>query len=98
MSRIKNFLKGSRTGCQYRWVKKHADRTAQPEDLEDWTQDLLIHIRYLTAHVQVPKSWHAAHRSHFRSFKTPRREPASVPELHQPVPWEQIPNHACRPA
>jgi hypothetical protein len=29
------------------WVRKHAEKTAQPEDLEDWTQDLLIHLRYL---------------------------------------------------
>ena len=29
------------------WVRKHAERSAQPEDLEDWTQDLLIHMRYL---------------------------------------------------
>ena len=29
------------------WVSKHAAKTAQPEDLEDWTQDLLIHLRYL---------------------------------------------------
>jgi hypothetical protein len=32
-----------------KWVRKHADRLAQPEDLEDWTQDLLIHLRYLPA-------------------------------------------------
>jgi hypothetical protein len=29
------------------WVSKHAAKSAQPEDLEDWTQDLLIHMRYL---------------------------------------------------
>ena len=29
------------------WVRKHAEKSAQPEDLEDWTQDLLIHLRYL---------------------------------------------------
>ena len=29
------------------WVRRHAEKTAQPEDLEDWTQDLLIHLRYL---------------------------------------------------
>ena len=29
------------------WVRKHSDESAQPEDLEDWTQDLLIHMRYL---------------------------------------------------
>jgi hypothetical protein len=29
------------------WVRKHAEKSAQPEDLGDWTQDLLIHMRYL---------------------------------------------------
>jgi hypothetical protein len=29
------------------WVRKHTERSARPEDLEDWTQDLLIHMRYL---------------------------------------------------
>lgn len=31
------------------WVKRHADRSALKEDVEDWTQDLLIHLRYLPA-------------------------------------------------
>jgi len=30
-----------------RWVSKHADRRAPEEDLEDWTQDLLLHLCYL---------------------------------------------------
>jgi hypothetical protein len=29
------------------WVSKHADRSAPREDLEDWTQDLLIHLYHL---------------------------------------------------
>jgi len=29
------------------WVKRHADRLALREDLEDWTQDLIIHLKYL---------------------------------------------------
>jgi hypothetical protein len=29
------------------WVKRHADRLALKEDLEDWTQDLVIHMKYL---------------------------------------------------
>jgi hypothetical protein len=29
------------------WFKKHADRSTPKEDVEDWTQDLLIHLRYL---------------------------------------------------
>jgi hypothetical protein len=30
-----------------KWVGKHADRLAPREDLEDWTQDLLIHLYHL---------------------------------------------------
>jgi hypothetical protein len=29
------------------WFKRHADRSTPKEDVEDWTQDLLIHLRYL---------------------------------------------------
>ncbi len=29
------------------WVKRHTDRLALREDLEDWTQDLIIHVKYL---------------------------------------------------
>jgi hypothetical protein len=29
------------------WVKRHVDRSTPEEDVEDWTQDLLIHLRYL---------------------------------------------------
>jgi len=29
------------------WVSRHAGSTASNEDLEDWTQDLLIHLRHL---------------------------------------------------
>jgi hypothetical protein len=29
------------------WVRKHSDRFAQPEDVEDWTHDLLIHLKWL---------------------------------------------------
>jgi len=29
------------------WVNRHADRSAPKEDLEDWTQDLLIHLLHL---------------------------------------------------
>ncbi len=29
------------------WVSRHADRSAPREDVEDWAQDLLIHLRYL---------------------------------------------------
>jgi hypothetical protein len=29
------------------WVRKHVDRSTPKEDVEDWTQDLLIHLRFL---------------------------------------------------
>jgi len=29
------------------WVRKHSDRFVPKEDLEDWTQDLVIHMKYL---------------------------------------------------
>jgi len=29
------------------WVRNHANRLAQPEDLDDWTQDLLLHLKCL---------------------------------------------------
>jgi len=29
------------------WVRKHSDRFLPKEDLEDWTQDLVIHMKYL---------------------------------------------------
>ncbi len=31
------------------WVNRYADKTATNEDLEDWSQDLLIHLRHLPA-------------------------------------------------
>jgi len=31
------------------WVSRHVDRSAPREDVEDWAQDLLIHLRYLPA-------------------------------------------------
>jgi hypothetical protein len=30
-----------------KWVSKHADRSAPKQDVEDWTQDLLIHLYHL---------------------------------------------------
>ena len=31
----------------HRWVSRHAATSASPEDIEDWTQDLLIHLSRL---------------------------------------------------
>jgi len=30
-----------------RWVERHVDRSTPDEDVQDWTQDLLIHLRRL---------------------------------------------------
>ena len=30
-----------------RWVRRHTEASTSSEDIEDWTQDLLIHLRYL---------------------------------------------------
>jgi hypothetical protein len=29
------------------WIRRHVDASAQKEDVEDWTQDLLIHLQHL---------------------------------------------------
>src|SRR6516225_4398094 len=31
------------------WVGRHVDRSTPKQDVEDWTQDLLIHLQYLPA-------------------------------------------------
>jgi hypothetical protein len=31
------------------WVNRHVDSSTPKEEVEDWTQDLLIHLRYLPA-------------------------------------------------
>lgn len=31
------------------WVRRHVNRSTPKEDVEDWAQDLLIHLRYLPA-------------------------------------------------
>ena len=30
-----------------RWIERHVDRSTPEEDVEDWTQDQLMHLRYL---------------------------------------------------
>ena len=47
------------------WVRKHADRFAQPEDLEDWTQDLLIHLNSLPP---TSKHWAAGKKDIVQTF------------------------------
>jgi hypothetical protein len=47
------------------WVRKHADRFAQPEDLEDWTQDLLIHLNSLPP---ASKHWAAGKKDIVQTF------------------------------
>jgi hypothetical protein len=63
------------------WVRKHAARSTPIEDVEDWTQDLLIHLKYLPATskfradgrediVQTfdPKKHHGANGARFFNF------------------------------
>jgi len=63
------------------WVNRHVDRSAPKEDAEDWTQDLLIHLRYLPAiskHRQAgkedivqtfdPCKHHGANQARFQNY------------------------------
>jgi hypothetical protein len=63
----KNFDEFSERFPQYvrQWVRKHADRFAQPEDLEDWTQDLLIHLNSLPP---TSKHWAAGKKDVVQTF------------------------------
>src|SRR5450755_3454236 len=47
----KNFVELHERFPEYvgNWVRGHADRSTSKEDVEDWTQDLLIHLQYLPA-------------------------------------------------
>jgi hypothetical protein len=57
------------------WVRKHAEKSAQPEDLEDWTQDLLIHMRYLPPTSKYRK---AGKQDIVQTFDPSRHHGASV--------------------
>jgi hypothetical protein len=63
------------------WVKRNADRLAPREDLEDWTQDLIIHLKYLplkSKHREVgkedivqtfdPAKHHGANQARFLNY------------------------------
>jgi len=63
------------------WVNRHADRSVPKEDREDWTQDLLIHLRYLPStskHRQAgkedivqtfdPYKHHGANQARFQNY------------------------------
>jgi hypothetical protein len=47
----KNFVEFHERFPEYvgNWVRRHVDRSTSKEDVEDWTQDLLIHLQYLPA-------------------------------------------------
>jgi hypothetical protein len=47
----KNFDEFDERFPQYvrNWVNRHVNRSTPREDVEDWTQDLLIHLRFLPA-------------------------------------------------
>jgi hypothetical protein len=67
----KNFDEFHERFPQYvrQWVRKHADRFAQPEDLEDWTQDLLIHLNSLPP---TSKDWAAGKKDIVQTFDPKR--------------------------
>jgi hypothetical protein len=63
------------------WVNRHADRSVPKEDREDWTQDLLFHLRYLPStskHRQAgkedivqtfdPYKHHGANQARFQNY------------------------------
>lgn len=65
----------------FRWVKKRLNGTAIPEDVEDWTQDLILHLRFLpekskhrlegkTDVIETfdPVKQHGANQARFRSY------------------------------
>lgn len=60
------------------WVKKHADRFAQPEDLEDWAQDLTIHLMNLPA---TSKHRKAGKEDIVETFDASRHYGASQPRF-----------------
>ena len=64
-----------------KWVSKHADRSAPKQDVEDWTQDLLIHLQHLpetSKHREAgrndivqtfdPMKHHGANEARFRNY------------------------------
>jgi hypothetical protein len=78
------------------WVKRHADRLALKDDLEDWTQDLVIHMRYLP---RTSKHREAGREDIVQTFDPAKHHGASQPrfsELHQPLPCEQVQDHALQ--
>jgi len=55
------------------WLKRHADRSTPKEDVEDWTQDLLIHLRCLPT-ISKQGVWQGGRRADVRSEQTLRSE------------------------
>jgi len=77
------------------WVKRHTDRLALREDLEDWTQDLTNNPPEISAaQVQAPGGRQGGYRSNIRSCEAPRCESGPILELHQLMPREQVQNHS----
>src|ERR1700683_4696245 len=79
----KNFEEFHERFPQYvrNWENRHVDRSAPKEDVEDWTQDLLSHLRFLPAtskHRQVgnedivqtfdPHKHHGANQARFQNY------------------------------
>lgn len=65
----------------HRWVRKHAGKSALPEDVEDWSQDLLLHLYSLPQESKFrdvgkqdavetfdPVRHHGANEARFRNY------------------------------
>jgi hypothetical protein len=60
------------------WIRRHADRFAPEEDLEDWTQDLIIHLKYLPA---TSKHRQAGKEDIVQTFDPSKRYGANQPRF-----------------
>ena len=76
------------------WVSKHADRSDPKENLEDRTQDLLIHLQHLPPTSKYREAGKEDIVATFDPVKHLQRKRSAVPELHQSLPHEQVQKHA----
>jgi hypothetical protein len=60
------------------WVRKHSDRFALKEDLEDWTQDLVIHMKYLPS---TSKHREAGKEDIVQTFDPAKHHGANLPRF-----------------
>ena len=60
------------------WVRKHSERSVPKEDLEDWTQDLMIHMKYLPA---TSKHREAGKEDIVQTFDPAKHHGANLPRF-----------------